>query len=99
MRRFGAARMRALKAGRGGPTMPAMTVQLPLTAADGPTPMLTYYRCYLISQDGGFGAVREAFSAGDAEALEFGRELLKGERVYRRAEVWQQGRLVGSLAR
>ena len=60
---------------------------------------LTYYRCYMIAQDGAFGAVREAFSANDAEALEFGRELLKTELIYRRAEVWQQGRLVGSLAR
>jgi len=60
---------------------------------------LIYYRCYMIAQDGAFGAVREAFSASDAEALEFGRELLKTELIYRRAEVWQQGRLVGSLAR
>ena len=60
---------------------------------------LTYYRCYMIAQDGAFGAVREAFSASDAEALAFGREQLKSELVYRRAEVWQQGRLVGSLAR
>ncbi len=60
---------------------------------------LTYYRCYMIAQDGAFGAVREAFSASDAEAMEFGRELLKTELIYRRAEVWQQGRLVGSLAR
>ena len=60
---------------------------------------LTYYRCYMIAQDGAFGAVREAFSASDAEALEFGREQLKAELIYRRAEVWQQGRLVGSLAR
>jgi len=34
---------------------------------------LTYYRCYMIAQDGAFGAVREAFSASDAEALAFGR--------------------------
>jgi hypothetical protein len=60
---------------------------------------LTYYRCYMIAQDGAFGAVREAFTANDAEALEFGRQQLKTELTYRRAEVWQQGRLVGSLAR
>jgi hypothetical protein len=76
-----------------------MSVQLSRTEGDSLTPVLTYYRCYLIAQDGRFGAVREAYSVDDAQAMAFGRELLNGERMYRRAEVWQQSRLVGSLAR
>jgi hypothetical protein len=79
--------------------MAAMSAQFSSPAVNPSSAGLTYYRCYLVGSDGGFGAVREAFTASDAEAIEFGREQLNQERLYRRAEIWQQGRLVGRVSR
>ena len=70
-----------------------------IPAANESVPGLTYYRCYLVGSDGGFGAVREAFSASDEDAMAFGRQQLRAQHLFRQAEIWQQGRLVGRVSR
>ncbi|HET9159839.1 MAG TPA: hypothetical protein VFN88_04435 [Caulobacteraceae bacterium] len=76
-----------------------MSAQFTSPAASSSAMGLNYYRCYLVGSDGGFGAVREAFTATDEEAIAFGREQLHAQHLFRQAEIWQQGRLVGRVSR
>jgi hypothetical protein len=54
---------------------------------------MSYYRAYIIGQDGHFQSAVKLDSADDDAAIESAKQLVNGYDV----EVWQQDRLVAKL--
>lgn len=55
---------------------------------------MTYYRAYIIGQDGHFKGAVNLDCADDTAAVESAKQLVNGHDV----ELWQQGRMVAKLA-